>query len=115
MTRPLCGNCPACLEATRQLLGAPARPCLQERRAPTAAELERHAKRFGPAGVAETAAELGVDVQVERAARKRGVRGPTLKARVAEHVAAGRGIELIAELENLSPSRARRIVQEVTA
>lgn len=82
----------------------------------TTAELERHARRFGPEGVEELAAELGVKVRLERPkapARKR-AKGPTLKERVAAHVAAGHGVELIAELENLSPSRARRLVQEVS-
>lgn len=81
---------------------------------PTAAELERHARRFGPEGVEELASELGVKVKLERpkVTRKR-AKGPTLKERVAAHVAEGRGVELIAELENLSPSRARRIIEEV--
>lgn len=86
-----------------------------EGRTITAAQLERHAKRFGPALVQETAAELGVTVNVEGAKAKGKARSATtLKERVAGHVAAGRSVELIAELENLSPSRARRIVQEVT-
>lgn len=115
MTRPPCGSCPACLEATRQLLEAPPRECLQARRAPTAAELERHARRFGPEGVEQTATELGVKVAVARPTRRRTARGPTLKERVAGHLAAGRSVELIAELESLSPTRARRIARECAA
>lgn len=62
--RPLCGNCPRCLGTTNRL-------CTPRRTsrgtAPTAAGLERHARKFGPAQVAETAAEYGVSVMVERA------------------------------------------------
>ena len=111
--------CQACIENLRRnaklLSSAPS-----GRRAqgpwPTAAELERHARRFGPEGVEELANELGVRIKVERpkVTRTR-AKGPTLKQRVAEHLAEGRGVELIAELENLSPSRARRLVEEVSA
>jgi hypothetical protein len=112
--RPLCGECPSCLERTHGLLKDDHRPC--SRPAPTAAQLERHARRFGPEGVKETAAEHGVEVEVgstKRATRaaRRG-RGPTLRQRVEAHLAAGRGVELIAEIENLSPSRVRRLVKE---
>lgn len=113
MSRPLCGECPACLEATARCIGRAPEPVRQAHPAPTAEELERHAQRFGPEGVAETADELGVDVAVERPRRKRGPRRPTLKARVAELMAQGHGVDVIAELENLSPSRARRIMEEV--
>lgn len=88
--------------------------CLLPGPAPSAAQLERHARRFGPAQVAETAAEFGVSVAIERATRKpRLIAGPSLKQRVAGHVKAGRSVELIAEIEDLSPSRARRLVAEV--
>jgi hypothetical protein len=108
--------CEACLEDGRLV----ALKLLTERHPPegrtvTKAELERHARKFGPALVQETADELGVKVNVdETPTRRRRTKGPTLKERVAAHVAEGRGVELIAELENLSPSRARRIVQEVS-
>jgi hypothetical protein len=110
--------CEACLEDTRRgvLTTRHLVDVLPRTKPATAAQLERHARLFGPEGIAETAAELGVTVKVERskAARKR-TKGPTLKARVVEHVTAGRSAELIAELENLSPSRARRLIEEVSA
>lgn len=113
MSRPLCGECPACIEATARCIGRTPAAQRQARPAPTKAELERHAKRFGPEGVLETAEELGVDVAVERPRRKRGARRPTLNARVAELLTQGHGVDVIAEIENLSPSRARRIIKEV--
>lgn len=82
--------------------------------APTAAELEKHAARFGPEQVAETAAEYGISIAITRPkATRRGGGGPTLKQRVAGYVADGHTADVIAELEDLSPSRARRLVQEV--
>lgn len=110
--RPLCGGCPECLAIIEGILNAPDEPARVPTRRPTAAELERHAKRFGPEGVAEMADELGVDVTVERPRRKRS-RGPSLKQRVAGHVANGHGVDVIAELEDLSPARARRLIEEV--
>lgn len=80
---------------------------------PTSAQLERHATRFGPEQVAETAAELGLSVTVERPRAPRKVRGPGLRERVAKLVAAGHGVEAIAEIEDLSPARARRLVEEI--
>lgn len=79
--------------------------------APTAAGLERHARRFGPAQVAETAAQYGLSIAIERprAARKGG--GPSLKTRVARLVADGYSVEAIAEVEDLSPARARSLVE----
>ena len=111
-----CGDCPTCRERTAARLAATSSLHDRVKATPITAErLERHAKRFGPEGVAETAAELGVDVTVERPKRKAARRGPTLKERVAGHIEAGHSVELIAELENLSPSRARRLVAEVQA
>lgn len=64
MLRPTCGSCPRCLSRTNRV-------CSPRRKArgpaPSAAALERHAARFGPAQVAETAAEFGVSVMIERA------------------------------------------------
>lgn len=113
--RPLCGGCPECLAIIEGILNAPAEPVRGATKRPTAAQLERHAKRFGPEGIEATAKELGVEVKVERPARKRGARGLTLKERVAQHVANGHGVDVVAELENLSPSRARRIIEEVSS
>lgn len=56
----MCGDCPTCRARIAEKLkgGAPRRkPCAKL----TAEQLERHAKKYGPEGVAETAAELGVD------------------------------------------------------
>jgi hypothetical protein len=112
-TRPICGDCPDCRAATARLLRVPpgAVPCLGP--TPTKTQLERHARRFGPDQVAETAAELGVDVEVERTTRRRVSRGPTLRQRVAGLVAAGHGAAIVAEMENLTPARARALVAEM--
>jgi hypothetical protein len=81
---------------------------------PTAARLERHAERFGPEQVMETAAELGIQVVIQRARQVRRVSGPSLKTRVAALVADGHSVDTIAEMEDLSPARARRLVEEVS-
>jgi hypothetical protein len=81
--------------------------------APTAEALERHARRFGPALVTETAAEFGLEVEVPGAPQKKRVRGPSLKERVRRLVDAGHSADVIAEIEDLSPARARRLVEEV--
>lgn len=107
--------CEACIEDSRRRVLTIAR--LAERHPsamPTAAELERHAQKYGPEGVAELAAEIGVRVNVKKpTAKKRSTKGPTLNERVAEYIEAGHSVDVIAELENLSPSRARRLVAEV--
>lgn len=113
--RPLCGGdaCPDCLGRTHALLREPRGDVLLPGARPTAAGLERHALRFGPGMVAETAAQYGIAVAVERP-KKTTPRGPSLRARVAAHVEAGLGAELIAEMENLTPGRARRLIDETT-
>lgn len=84
--------------------------------APTAAQLERHATRFGPEQVAETAAEYGVSVAITRAkAAPRRARGLSLRQRVAGYLKAGHDMDVIAELENLTPGRARTLVNEALA
>lgn len=108
---PICGNCPECLARTNALLHVPRTSLLPGR--PTVAALERHARKFGPAQVAETAAEHGLSVAVERDAPRRRTTGPTLRQRVAGYVDADYSAEVIAELEGLSPSRARRLVAEI--
>src|SRR5689334_2598021 len=103
----MCSECLANLRRHGVTLSAPApRPTA----APTAEALERHARKFGPALVAETAQEFGltVDVEAPKVAR---VRRPSLKQRVAKLVAAGHSVEVIAEVENLSPARARKLVE----
>lgn len=111
---PVCGDCPVCLARTHALLREPRGGVLLPGPAPTAAGLNRHAERFGPGMVAETADQYGIVVKVERASKTTSSRGPSLKTRVAGHVGAGLSAELIAELENLSPGRARRLIDEVT-
>ena len=81
---------------------------------PTAAKLERHAERFGAAMVAETAAELGISVVIQRERAPRKVSGPSLKKRVATLVADGYGVDAIAEIEDLTPARAKRLVEEAS-
>lgn len=111
---PICGNCPTCLQRTNALLRVPARTATMPGPKPTAAALERHAQRFGPEQVAETATQYGLSVAIERPKARRKAGGPGLKARVATLVADGYGVDAIAEIEDLSPSRARRLVEEVT-
>lgn len=111
-----CGSCPDCLDHTKRVL-TPPRPRqvgLTGAKPPTRAALERHGERFGWAGVAEVAAQHGISVTVPRQAGARGSRGPTLKQRVATMVADGHSADFIAEVEDLSPSRARRLVAEST-
>lgn len=114
MSRPICGDCPDCLAKTHRLLRLRRGPSLLPGPRPTAAQLERHAARFGPAMVAETAAELGIEVVVERERKPRKASGPSLRTRVAQLVADGYSVEAIAEIEDLSPSRARRLVGEIS-
>lgn len=116
VARPICGNCPDCLECTRALTRVPPRRAILPGERPTAAGLERHARKFGPEQVAETAAEYGLSVAIERpkARPKRGG-GPTLRERVAGYLKAGHGADVIAELENLSPARAKRLITEALA
>lgn len=60
-----CGECLPCLERTHSLLRS--RPVVRTRTlaAPTKAELLKHAEKFGPGLVNETAAEYGLDVKVK--------------------------------------------------
>jgi len=61
-----CGECPACLERVAALLSTPSRDVVAfDFRPPTKAELLKHAEKFGPALVNETAAEFGLDVKVK--------------------------------------------------
>jgi Zn-dependent alcohol dehydrogenase len=76
--RPLCGSCPRCLTLTNRVCTPPRRRSTRGP-VPSAAGLEKHARKFGPAQVAETAAEYGVSVMVERA--KPGLTGEQRKAR----------------------------------
>lgn len=113
MTRPICGDCGPCLAATARLLRVP-RSVLMPGPRPTVAGLERHARKFGPAMVAETAADYGLSVAVERPKARRRGGGPSLKTRVAGYLKEGYSPEVIAELEDISPSRARRLVEEAS-
>ena len=109
-----CGDCHTCLAHVSRVLATPPRHGkTRSRMTPTPEALERHAKKYGPEGVVETAAELGVDVKVERKTERRRRGGPTLKQRVAAHIEAGHSVDVIAELENLTPGRARRIIEEL--
>ncbi len=79
---------------------------------PTRAQLLRHAEKYGWEGVEEVALEYGISgVVAPRVKRSRSTRGPSLKKRVAGYLARGMSVEAIAEAENLSPSRARRVVE----
>lgn len=60
-----CGECLPCLERTHSLLRS--RPVVRTRTlaAPTKAELLKHAEKFGPLLVNETAAEHGLELRVK--------------------------------------------------
>jgi hypothetical protein len=61
-----CGECPTCLERTRAaLIRADVAARSTPLPAPTRAELLKHAEKFGPLLVNETAAEHGLDVKVK--------------------------------------------------
>ena len=109
-------GCSHCQHRQARLL---ARLCVSPRTVvvgerPTTAGLEKHARRFGRAFVAETAAELGIAVTLAPPEPRRRTRGPSLKQRVARLLAGGHDVEAIAEVENLTPSRARRLVEELS-
>lgn len=107
--------CEECIARMRELLkGPPPAPGRIPASAPTAASLEKHARRFGREQVAETAAELGIEVEVETPTRRARAKGPTLKERVRVYLMAGHGVETIAELEKMTPARARKIIEEVS-
>jgi hypothetical protein len=111
---PICGNCRPCLGATHRLLRVPPRRTLLPGSRPTAAALEKHAARFGPDQVTETAAEYGLSVVIQRAKAPRRASRPSLKTRVRALLADGHGVDVIAEIEDLSPARARRLVEELS-
>jgi hypothetical protein len=77
---------------------------------PTRDALLKHAAKYGWEGVEEVALEYGISgVVAPRVKRVRSTRGPSLKKRIAGYLARGMSVEAIAEAENLSPSRARRL------
>ena len=61
-------GCEECVARQLRLLHT---PTIKRRPRPSPAALERHAERFGSEGVAETAAELGLEVDVPEHVRKR--------------------------------------------
>ena len=61
----LCGDCPPCLAYTSDVLRVPPSP-VTVGPLPTVAGLQKHAERFGPELVAETAAQYGLTVEVKR-------------------------------------------------
>lgn len=66
MTHPYDG-CEECQEEQARLLAAPPKKSKAKTKAPTAEDLERHAARFGPEGVAETAEAYGLTVDLSEA------------------------------------------------
>lgn len=67
----MCSNCIDNLARNGHKLRVPARVSLQVGTRPTVAGLERHAVKFGPAQVAETAAEYGLTVSLAGAVEPR--------------------------------------------
>jgi len=124
MDRPICGHldCGVCVARMRRILSVARAPRvdLPGATAPTAAALERHARKFGRAQVAETAAEFGLtvnlgDAKVMEPRAKRGKRRGNVPKQVAELLERGTSVEGIAEALDLSPSRARRLVNDALA
>ena len=121
MDHARCGNCAKCTRELREISHewmrrSPVAPVLDAPEV-TRVKLLRHAARHGWDQVVETAAEHGIYLTPppkERATSKR-AKGPTLKERIAEMLERkpDTKVETIAEVENLSPSRARRLVAEV--
>lgn len=124
MDRPICGHldCGVCVPRVRRFLRAPraGRADLPGAVVPTTTALEHHARKFGPEGVAEVAAEHGLTVDLSGATTverrvKRGARRGSLPRQVAELLDRGTSVDGIAEALDLSPSRARRLVNEALA
>lgn len=124
MDRPICGypDCSTCAPRVRRFLRVPRRGRLDLPGAtkPTATALERHARRFGPEQVGEVAADHGLTVNLAGAATierrvKRGRRRGSLPTQVAELLGRGASVDSIAETLDLSPSRARRLVNDAMA
>ena len=63
----MCPNCQDNLRRNGHKLRVPRRHALLLGPRPTVADLERHARRFGPAQVSETAAQYGLTVSLEGA------------------------------------------------
>lgn len=115
-SHPVCGDCGPCRVKTSALLRVPRSTgdaSVPGAKPVTAAALERHAKRFGPRQVHEVAAAHGLSVSVERPQRApRGSRGPSLTKRVINMLRDGHTAETIAEVENLNPGRAKRVIEK---
>lgn len=78
---------------------------------PTARSLKRHGERYGWEGVAEIAAEYGISLMIPKPEKDetKPKRGPSLKKRIQEYLERELSWTAIAELENLSPRRAREL------
>lgn len=131
MKRPICGSptCDECMRATLRFLTPPrsrSGVSLDGAPTPTAASLKRHLERYGDPdkvgaanaadtirAVGEVAAEFGIAIKLPRVTRARGVSRPNLKARIRSQLERGTGWNEIMEIENLSPSRARRLRMEL--
>lgn len=117
----------SCRRATHRLLTPPRRRgvVVAGMTTPTKKELTQHLKRYanpekvGAANAAETvrivgevAAAYGIRIDLPRIDLPRKERRPGLKARIKEQLERGASWDSIAETENLSPSRARRLRTE---
>lgn len=114
---PFCGSCTKCRDFINRVLTPPPGSCQAQRegRPITRERLEKHAARFGWAGVAEVAAEYGIELEAPStpAAKAKKTRGPSRRQRVAVLVKDGYSAEKIAAIEEISPSYARRIIAEL--
>jgi hypothetical protein len=127
----ICSICVDCIERTRAKLRPQARRetiAVPGLTTPTRASLEKHVARFAdPKKVGEenakktieavmaVANDHGITLSVKpiKSVKQISLRRPPLKDRIREHLAEGHSIDYIAEMEDLSPSRARRLVAEI--
>ena len=111
-----CGSleCIPCIDYRNRLLNP--RRSRTIKSSVTVKALQRHGKKFGWEMVGETASELGLSITIPREARpkrRQSAQRETLKQRVREYVADGKSVDHIALVEEISRSRARRLVMEV--
>lgn len=122
LKRPICGSCLDCLRITN-LLSRPRKKdtgvAVPGTTKPTAKALKKHGEKFGWNGVAEVGSAYGIDIKVPKGAemvkekKKRKVSTKEIKQRIRTYLEEERSLDYIAEIESISPSRARKLVREL--
>lgn len=127
-----CSTCTDCRERTRTILRPRAQATARAVTVPgappvTRADLEKYlAKYANPEkfttdqvratidAVNLAAAEAGLKFRATKPKKQRaGKTGPSRAERIKDMLADGHGVDYISEMENLSPSRARRLIAEL--